>query len=333
MIIKLLSSLKVMNGLMLAAFLAFAMAFYAPVVSAQAVRHASDFNHMRTGFPLTGVHTNIECETCHVGGIFKGTPTNCAGCHSAGRRIVAPSKHSKHINTNEPCEICHSSTVTFEGARFSHIGVQPKACMTCHNGGMAPGKPGGHVATNSQCDTCHRSSAWIPASYNHVGVIPGSCATCHNGSTAPGKSGSHVTTSAACDTCHSSFITFLGAIFNHTAGGVTPGTCGNCHNGQASGAATKPSNHIPYSGIACDSCHTNTGGYTSFAGPVMSHATVAGSTCVTCHSSSTNYRGGMTRMSVSHKNADVGITGIDCSQSQCHAPVGIIGTAYIRWTN
>ncbi|HUX90641.1 MAG TPA: hypothetical protein VMV48_08125 [Gallionellaceae bacterium] len=323
---KLFRSLQTKHRLMMSVFIAFAMIILAPGVSAQAVRNTSDFNHMRTGFPLTGVHTNVECETCHVGGIFKGTPTDCAGCHSAGRRVVATPKPVNHIISNAPCETCHTNTVTFQGARFNHIGVQPRACMTCHNGGMGPGKPGGHVVTNLACDRCHRTSAWIPAGYDHIGVAPGSCANCHNGSTATGKSPSHVATTAACDTCHLNFTSFLGAIFNHT--GVAPGTCGTCHNGQISGATTKVSNHIPYTGNACDSCHTNTSNYTSFLGPVMNHAVIGTTACKTCHATGTSYLGNMEKKAVTHNSP----TAVDCAQSGCHKPgLNGRGTLYLIW--
>ena len=33
-----------------------------------------DFDHLRTGFALSGAHTNARCESCHLGGVFKGTP-------------------------------------------------------------------------------------------------------------------------------------------------------------------------------------------------------------------------------------------------------------------
>ncbi|MGE5757980.1 MAG: hypothetical protein ACM3W8_03845, partial [Sideroxydans sp.] len=36
-----------------------------------------EFNHFETGFPLTGAHLTTECGSCHVAGVFKGTPRNC----------------------------------------------------------------------------------------------------------------------------------------------------------------------------------------------------------------------------------------------------------------
>ena len=49
----------------------------------------ADFDHLKTGFPLTGKHAKTECESCHVRGIFEGTPVRCASCHERGTAIVA----------------------------------------------------------------------------------------------------------------------------------------------------------------------------------------------------------------------------------------------------
>jgi Cytochrome c7 and related cytochrome c len=301
-----------------------AISFFAPSVTAQVVHRKSDFNHMKTGFPLTGVHTNVDCETCHVGGIFKGTPTTCAGCHSPGRSVVAPSKHANHLITNAPCETCHTNTVSFLGARFDHMGVQPRACMTCHNGGtFAPGKPAGHALTVASCDTCHRTSAWIPAGYDHIGVVPGSCINCHNGSVAIGKPSFHIATSAACDTCHHNFSTFFGAVFDHINSGapITSG-CVNCHGGQSLETKTKTSGvHIPTS-AGCETCHS-TSIFTSFAGAsaTMNHGIVAGARCDSCHNGSyisqgSKLGGAMAKISIGN-HIPTTITGsLDCNT--CH---------------
>lgn len=212
---------------MTVALITFSMSVYAPAVTAQAQAHQDDFNHLRTGFPLTGAHTNIQCETCHVNGVFKGTPTNCAGCHTAGRRVVAPSRSANHIMTHAPCETCHTNSVTFLGTRFNHIGVLPKTCVTCHNSVMAPGKSAGHLPTSAQCDACHRTSSWLPTGFDHVGVVPGSCATCHNSVSARGKPLLHIPTNGACDQCHFNYNAFIGPIMNHAI--VAGSSCTSCH--------------------------------------------------------------------------------------------------------
>lgn len=289
---KHLSYFNFVRSILSFGLLALLFALNAPVASAQAVRHQSDFNHLSTGFPLTGSHVRVECETCHTGGIFKGTPKDCAGCHSVGRRVIAPAKPSNHMDTSAPCDTCHTNTVTFTGARFNHMGVQPKACMTCHTGIHAPGKPSGHVVTMSSCDSCHRTSSWIPAGFNHTGTFL-VCANCHNGTNAIGKPGFHIPTSDACDTCHKSgFTTFAGAVYSHPSPTVQPGNCGTCHIPGTYREKTKPSGHIPYTGNNCDTCHVGTG-YISFAGSTMNHnaSGLVGVPCSTCHNGSYTSQG------------------------------------------
>ena len=250
------------------------------------------FDHIQTGFNLTGAHVLVSCESCHIQGVFKGTPRDCATCHMPNNRMGATAKPGQHVLTTAPCESCHRTTA-WTPASFSHVGVAPGACMTCHNSSMASGKPNGHVFTTSSCDTCHRTTAWIPAGFNHIGVAPGTCRTCH-GVTATGLPSGHVTISASdsCDKCHST-TTWLGASFDHT--GVVPGTCASCHNGTtATGVGGSPTTRYPsYSGHvptsmwpSCDICHKST---TSFLNAKVhgSGASVSG-VCNICHSHHNN---------------------------------------------
>ena len=202
-------------------------------------RGRSNFDHLRTGFPLTGAHAVTPCETCHLGGQMAGTPKECAYCHRSGSRIAVTVMPPRHIQTNEPCDNCHRSAVTWAGARFSHVAVAPGTCMTCHNGSTATGKPNGHVMTTSSCDTCHRTVAWTPAGYNHAGVVPGTCGTCHKpggpGLAAPSNHIPYETqllngASMGCDACHKSTTTFTIETMDHNS---TPGNgagwCKGCH--------------------------------------------------------------------------------------------------------
>ncbi|MEI7456414.1 MAG: hypothetical protein WCK93_06775, partial [Nitrosomonadales bacterium] len=242
---------------------------------------AAKFDHMQTGFNLTGIHAHVPCASCHIKGVFKGTPRDCEGCHKPGSRMAATAKPSNHVPTTASCTTCHLAT-TWTPARFSHLGILPGNCTTCHNGSFAKGKPATHVATTAACDSCHKNtSTWLGATFNHAGVTHGSCATCHNGSTATGKPANHVMTTAACDTCHKSTKTWQGAEFNHTK--IAPGTCATCHNGST--ATGKTRNHIPtLSWPSCDSCHKST---VSFANTRLhSSVIVTPGSCATCHNGS-----------------------------------------------
>lgn len=240
-----------------------------------------DFNHLATGFPLTGGHATTPCETCHLGGVFKGTPRICDGCHSLGKRIVATPKSTAHIVTDAPCDTCHFNTSTFLGARFNHGNALPGQCLSCHNGRITTGRPGSHnsgtKATNS-CDQCHRSFAWVPASWNHSGATPNQCATqCHNGTDAPGQPAGHsvatqynIPTKAsffpACDQCHR-FGSWIPAPFKH----LVAGTCASCH--------TEKVGHLVINGASCDTCHRSRIAWL----PASWHSGNEGGLCYTCH--------------------------------------------------
>lgn len=244
----------------------------------------STFDHLRTTFPLTGVHAVTPCENCHVGGQMAGTPRQCEYCHRAGSRIATTFKPANHVQTNEACNSCHRSAATWQGARFNHATVAPGTCVTCHTGFVAPGKPASHMATTASCDNCHRTAAWIPAGFNHSGVTPGTCETCHK----PGGSGLAVPSNhipykttllngagMGCDACHRSTTTFTAETMNHNnSQGNGSGMCTGCHLRGTSYLGSMQKNSLNHSGTGPDcsasGCHRplgNTGStYRSWGG-------------------------------------------------------------------
>ena len=56
---------------------------------AQSAGPGKQFDHLTTGYELTGAHRLQPCESCHVDAVFKGTPRACFTCHSPGSRIGA----------------------------------------------------------------------------------------------------------------------------------------------------------------------------------------------------------------------------------------------------
>ena len=257
--------------------------------SAQGLRQS---DHARTGFALTGVHLAQRCETCHINGVFKGTPTQCSSCHTAGLPLATQNvvKPQSHIPTPSAatCDTCHN-TVSFSNTRFNHVGIDPNNCAICHNSVTATGKPPGHIPTTTNCGSCHNTSAWLPATgVDHTGFTAATvCATCHNGVTADGKPANHMPTALNCFSCHApTAASFVLPTWGHTQVPVA-GVCSTCHTGAYLGALGLTANHIPYqllTGVTitnCDSCHKS--GYTSF-NPGYFHQNVTVSTqCATCH--------------------------------------------------
>lgn len=248
---------------------------------AQAQSPVRTFDHVKTGFMLSGVHASQRCEACHVNGIFRGTPRDCASCHVNGARLASHNvvKPQQHLPTQLPCDSCHNP-VTFSGARFNHMGVAPSACASCHNGMMATGKPGSHIPTTAPCGTCHRTTAWVPAGKPDHSMFTTAtvCASCHNGSTATGKPGNHIVTAGNCIDCHRTTAWLPASKPDH--GTFTMATnCASCHNG--SNATGKPGNHMPTS-VNCFACHSPT--RPAFTPHSWNHTQqVVTGMCATCH--------------------------------------------------
>lgn len=273
------------------------------------------FDHATTGFFLNNQHVTARCESCHIQGVFRGTPRDCNTCHRNASRPNATQFPLKHIPTTEQCDVCHKS-VDWNTVIFTHQGVMRGSCQTCHNGALATGKPLKHITTTASCDTCHNYLTWIGTTFNHAGVTPGTCASCHNGTTATGKRPTHIPTTASCDVCHTT-VTWV-TTFNHAAN--TPPTtigdhsCASCHNRITATGMSRT--HIPTSS-ACDTCHTN---FVSFVPAAMDHTGMAGR-CSTCHS------GGYLSENAQTKPATHVSTSAQCDSSGCHASTTTWATA------
>ena len=155
------------------------------------------FDHSKAAFQLTGAHTSLACEQCHLNNVFKGTPQacvdchakddshqgqfgqDCAGCHTPADWKDATFDHSKaafqltgaHIQVE--CTRCHTND-TFKGT--------PQECLACH------ADPAYHIGLfPTTCAACHTTEAWRPAAFdqphtfpiNHGEGGPSACQTCH----------------------------------------------------------------------------------------------------------------------------------------------------------
>jgi hypothetical protein len=278
---------------MLVSLLATAMVVFSMQAMAESQLGGRNFNHMTTGFPLSGGHAAAACETCHTGGVFKGTPRNCDGCHATGKRIVATPKSTSHIVTDAACESCHFNSATWLGARYNHGTAKPGQCATCHNGRISAGKPASHStgskATDS-CDSCHRTIAWLPANWNHTDLVS-DCVVCHKAG-GPGRnftsSAKHAQFTAmgisTCKTCHYSYYSFPAVFYNHSGASTA---CETCHNNPAYSSSVAQlasiAKHNIYStaGISnCQSCHKS---YARGSFPSGRYDHVAAGACNTCH--------------------------------------------------
>ncbi len=254
-----------------------------------------EIDHGATGFPLSGGHAQVQCQRCHLQGIFRGTPTQCMQCHSPGGRVMSTFKPANHLPTTVNCNSCHRTT-NWKPTFFIHNGIASGTCTKCHNNSTVQGKPATHIQTALSCDSCHRTIGWAGAVFRHLGVATGTCATCHNGVQARGKPTTHMSTRASCDSCHRMVAAnwvLASSGYNHS--GVVPGTCATCHGRNATGIPASHKGGVNPT-VACDSCHQTNG----WRPATMNHTVVTATPCATCHNNTlargipAGHRGGLT---------------------------------------
>ena len=204
-----------------------------------------EFNHDETSFPLDFKHAVVTCESCHIKGVFVGTPRRCTDCHSDSGRIKASAPSPQHIRVVGDCDYCHTPTLWSNVVRVDHAAVQG-SCANCHNGVTSEGKNPGHIPSSNVCDACHITLNWR---FYHL-ESTSNCVSCHNGSIAEGKNPGHIASTNSCEDCHKTSGWTPALRVDH---GSVIGTCFSCHNGVI--AEGKHAQHIPSSNN-CELCHS-----------------------------------------------------------------------------
>jgi hypothetical protein len=188
------------------------------------------FNHERTGFPLTGLHTTVTCKACHVVDFEKPLTRTCVGCH----RDV----HSGELGAR--CENCHD-TSTWRSRVDADAHRRTNFPLT-----------GGHAAL--PCNECHfeaerrftRTAVW--------------CGTCHSSDfqRAALTFTSHSTfDNAACANCHNGFRFKPARFPNHDCfplGGPHALGCEECHQG-GNYSRRNPDKACSTGSVSCINCH------------------------------------------------------------------------------
>lgn len=207
------------------------------------------FDHLTTGYALTGEHSRLDCGECHIGGVFETLPQKCESCHD---NVIATGMPSMHVETSAPCDTCHTTAGFVTTADMDHSIVNG-ACASCHNGIEGTGKSANHVATTNVCEACHTTNFWQHLkSFDHQHAT-GSCVSCHNNIIEPGKSPTHIQTTDICDACH---LYSSGPDWSPTFTvdhAQVLGACSLCHNGVI--ATGKGVSHV-VTQEECNACHT-----------------------------------------------------------------------------
>ena len=237
------------------------------------------FNHNTTGFPLTGAHTAVSCQTCHVSG-YVNTSSDCYSCHSKDFTGTTDPNHVTQGFSHD-CSQCHSTT-NWGDANFNHsttgfalTGAHAAVtCQSCHSAG--------YTNTSSDCYSCHSKDFAGTTDPNHTAQgFPHDCSQCHSTTNWSGATFDHNTTGFAltgahttvtCQSCHSAGYT------------NTPSDCYSCHSKDY--ANTTDPNHAAL-GFShdCSQCHSTANwGDANFNHSTTGFALTGAHTTVTCQS-------------------------------------------------
>src|SRR6202163_2401857 len=141
----------------------------------------ANFDHNKTGFPLTGSPTGPPraCADCRVNNTYTPRPTDCYGCHKADYQNANNPNHiAAHFPTT--CATCHD-TVKWMNGKFNHTwfplnhGNANGVCSTCHT------NPNDYSVFT--CTNCHTKAQTDPRHQGVGGYVYNSvnCYQCHKG--------------------------------------------------------------------------------------------------------------------------------------------------------
>jgi nitrate/TMAO reductase-like tetraheme cytochrome c subunit len=142
------------------------------------------FNHAQTLFPLTGAHTSVQCQTCHVNGNYQLHYTDCYQCHQSDYAGVANPNHVTQAFSHN-CTPCHSTSVWTPNT-MSHDSRWFRIYTGEHRGRW------------SQCTQCHP----VPGNLPNFSCMTGNChPQAQTNSEHNGRPG-YVYQASACYSCH-----------------------------------------------------------------------------------------------------------------------------------
>ncbi len=269
---------------------------------------AGVFNHSTTGFALTGGHTAVACNLCHINGNYSLTiqQNDCGNsqCHLNDWTATNAPPHASAglVFAAANCSTCHTTT-TFTTATWDHgttgftltgmhISPSPAPCVACHIGNN-------YTLNSTACYGCHttdwNSTATLGGSVpNHItAAFPTDCSICHSTSNWTSSTFNHSTTTFPLTGAHQTVACALCHV-NGNYNGTLPTACYSCHTTDYQNTATlggSVPNHVSLSyPTTCASCHTTT----SWLGAVFDHSTTGFAltgahvtvACNLCHTSS-----------------------------------------------
>jgi nitrate/TMAO reductase-like tetraheme cytochrome c subunit len=281
------------------------------VYSFTRIKTTTAFNHDKTNFPLTGMHTGVGCKECHAGSYNRPVPhqsctdchsdfhegqlakngvsPDCSQCHSVEGFSPAKFSIENHNLTNfplegahlaTPCVFCHRSAGKWD---FSKDGSN---CVNCHPN-IHENILAERFMQGNSCESCHAVSSWDEIEFNHsltnfelVGKhTQASCRDCHfseqeNGTVVQKFSG----LASSCENCHTDIHFKQFEVDNRN-------DCARCHTSENWNPEKFNHNNTRFKldgehvGLNCSSCHKRT----EYLIPNYTIYKIEDISCASCH--------------------------------------------------
>jgi hypothetical protein len=270
--------------------------------SFRSIKNLNRFEHDLTGFPLEGMHVEVDCKKCHQTKLTDPLPHNrCADCHD--------DFHKGQFVENgimRDCAECHV-VQGFSGSQFT---------VEKHNEGNFP-LTGAHLAT--PCFSCHlKNEEWT---FRNIGQ---QCNDCHV-DVHEGFLSETYYPQKECTACHSTDM-WASVDFEHSATGFELEgrhgliSCTSCHSPDT---IAMQEIRVPFTGLesSCISCHDNIHG---------DQFEKTGKTdCTICHAfeawkpSEFDHQTARFKLDGAHRNVECK----ECHQPEC-GPDGVVRVLY-----
>ncbi len=160
---------------------------------------SEEFDHSRTGFPLVGLHQQVDCKKCHVSGKMtdpiayetcvschndehqgqfadRSDRGRCDACHTVEKPFkrhnytIADHEQSSYALTGShlaiPCVLCHVQEELEDGDTYTRFEYAETRCQSCHKDEHR-GQLDMWIEQNG-CEYCHNTATWHQTSFDHV---------------------------------------------------------------------------------------------------------------------------------------------------------------------